>query len=350
MKNLSLFITSCALLFSTNSIAGSFLLNEYNLVTIEDINNPGSLHIDGTSLIGGDINVDQNGVLELGQRISSSSSQESLQLGGIYSGNSNTRGNTSITVDDNSNVVSTILENNVTARTTINGITTNEIGIDITRNAISAVQEQDLSGLSATIEENLTNASDAFKELEENSELTIDSNRSNFSTLTVDDSVSEDEYAVLSITSTDSIFTQSPNQQLEILSETFDNVAGIIINISGTAISNFQTIDFGSNNYSDVIYNFYEAVTITLSSNVYGSILAPLATLTSTSNVEGSVGVKSIGTGFRGEIHEFLTTVTPPSTETPTIEGPVEVSEPSTWLIFSGIAFVLLRLRKSKKA
>ena len=334
MKKLSILITSCALLFSTNSMAGSFLLNDYNLVTIEDVNTTGTLHVDGQSLIGGDLASTQS--KEFGQTLNQD--DISLELGGtILSGNQfNVTG--SVIVDES------LIGEDQNGRTTINGVSVER----------GNVVGGDVSDLSESIEENLTSASDAFKALEVNSTLEEDANRSNVSGLsvglTVNDTVAEDEYAVLSIDSSDDIFTQNANQTLEILSSTVDSVAGIIINVSGTDIN---YLEFNSSNFdfTKVLFNFYEATTITLSRNFYGSILAPLATLTTGSNIDGTVGVRSIGTGFSAEIHEFLTTVTPESTTTTTEEttGPTEVPEPSTWLLFSGLAFILYRIRKSKR-
>ena len=146
MKNLSKIITSCALLLSTSSIAGTFLLEEYNLVTIDSVKTSGTLHVDGQSLIGGDLASTQS--KEFGQTLNKN--ETALELGGtILSGNQfNVTG--TVIVDN------TLIGKDQNRRTTINNVS-------VERGTVVA---GDVSGLSASIEENLTSASDAFKALE----------------------------------------------------------------------------------------------------------------------------------------------------------------------------------------
>lgn len=335
MKKLSRLITSCALLISSNAFAGSFLLNEYNLVTIDGVNSA-NLHVDGQSLIGSDLRVQNNTVL--GQNVGSS--EISAQIGGEFSTRSgiNTGAGATIIVDNS-------LDENGDAINNVNQINSNQVQINNQFVNNGRVESADLSELSETVAENLINASETFSNLSSNSEF-VNTNRQT-TQISLGDDVNSDDYAVLDLAFDDRVFTNSPNQTLELLANVTGSVAGVIINVSGINITSLSFLGASAERSTNILFNFFEAETITLQNQFFGSILAPFAELTSTNNIEGSVGVLSIGSAHSGEIHDDLTTVTLP--ETPEeAEGPVNVPEPSTWILFAGLAFAIVRLRKIK--
>jgi choice-of-anchor A domain-containing protein len=75
-----------------------------------------------------------------------------------------------------------------------------------------------------------------------------------------------------------------------------NNVEAVIINVSGTTI-NFDDNFIGQTNasmQSKVIFNFFEATTVNISNEFFGSILAPNAMLNINSTINGSVFAKDI--------------------------------------------------------
>jgi choice-of-anchor A domain-containing protein len=88
-------------------------------------------------------------------------------------------------------------------------------------------------------------------------------------------------------------------QQIElILSNTTPQL--VVINLYGTSISWtngnlvgdwFTTVNTGR---SHTIWNFYQATTLTFQPNMMGAVLAPYATLSTFSNIDGAVAVKSL--------------------------------------------------------
>jgi len=98
------------------------------------------------------------------------------------------------------------------------------------------------------------------------------------------------------------IFSNPNTQQIELA---LNGADAIVINVSGTDIV-FNSGNFvGSWLTPDVraraIWNFYEAETITLDRNFNGAILAPLAHLTNSTDIDGSVFVGSFDQ--LGEVH-----------------------------------------------
>lgn len=339
MKNLFKYVAVASIaLFSTHTIAGSFLLQDYNLVTIDSVNS-NNLHVDGRSLIGGDLNV-QNTIV-LGQNISNGFS---AAIGGQFNARNGVNvGNGSTLLIDNSvdaygnpiNQVNRINNN----QTLVNGAFVNN----------ADVRTANLSNLSEIVEENLTNASEEFKNLEANSSFV--EVRDNVTGISFDDNLSSSDYAVIDI-DYDDVFANNQNQQLEILANTTNSVESIIINVAGTSIRDFNFIGGNANDTTNVLFNFFEATTISLSRQFFGSILAPLATLTASNNIEGSVGVLSIGGNHTGEIHQFLTSVSIPEPyTTPTPSGDVtEVPAPETWVLFIIFALVIYQLRNRQNS
>lgn len=332
-------VIACSLaILSTYTTAGSFLLEDYNLVTIDSVNS-NNLHVDGRSLIGGDVNV-QNSIV-LGQNVHSGLS---AAIGGEFNARNgvNAGSGSTVIVDNNRDAYGNRI-NQVSSsgnQTRVNGSLINN----------ASVITGDLSRLSQIVEDNLTNFSTDFNNLEANSSFV--EVRDNVTGISFDENLGATDYAILDI-DYDALFGNNQNQQIEILANTTNSVEGIIINVAGTNIRDFNFIGGNANNTTNVLFNFYEATTISLSRQFFGSILAPLATLTASNNVEGSVGVLSLGTNHTGEIHDFLTTVslpdTPDTPDTPeTPDGVTEVPEPLTWVLFISLALITYQIRHRK--
>lgn len=108
------------------------------------------------------------------------------------------------------------------------------------------------------------------------------------------------------------VFNNSNIQQIEL---TPNSATNIVINVSGTTVnfSNGNMVGNWSSPFarSKVIWNFYEATSITLDRNFNGALLAPLAHLTNSTAIDGSVYVASMTQN--GEVHLPLYTGLIPS-------------------------------------
>lgn len=315
-------ITTLLLFLSCSVNAGSFVLQDYNVVTIGDFTT--TSHVDGKVFVGGDLIA--NAKIGIGEHIDSAYTGASLQVAG------NVKGNNAISVHGTmevggSNTLSTFDNGN---KVRVNG---QEI-----QNSNGVTTNSDLTNTAINYKNELEQASTTFQNMDANGTISYSENKK--TTLTVDESLSSDDFAVFNLDDMNQFFSNTANQEIEILANNISDIAGIIINVSGT------TIDQASNNnmlgtifaeFRDkILWNFYEATTISLSANNFmGTLLAPLATVTAFGNIDGSVGAYSLIT--TREIHLENTTITPPSTT-------IEVNEPTT-LIFFAIALMVFARR-----
>ena len=98
----------------------------------------------------------------------------------------------------------------------------------------------------------------------------------------------------------------------------------VLINVSDTTFAEPSGVNFNGNSTTadNVIWNFNNATSISLSSGFYGSILAPNATLTDSSTITGNVAVAKINSA--GEIDFASMNSTPPLNPVPA-GGPLPV-------------------------
>ncbi|HOY21573.1 MAG TPA: choice-of-anchor A family protein [Cellvibrio sp.] len=125
----------------------------------------------------------------------------------------------------------------------------------------------------------------------------------------------------------------------------FGNAQKVVINVSGTNLNGLGSFNFLGNfgasaNYSNILWNFYEAEnTLDLGNRWAGSVLALNAAVDINNDIDGSLAAKSyIGDG---QIHDYHWSYTPPKTNVP---------EPSSLLLsLFGLGLVLLgRARRQK--
>jgi len=130
------------------------------------------------------------------------------------------------------------------------------------------------------------------------------------------------------------------------LSVTNSSGATTVINVSGTNISlNDNFLGSSSELGRNVIWNFYEATTLSLNTAFYGTVLAANAAVTSSNFVEGTLVAKSFNQN--GEIHMDtfqgdLSSVGSSSSAMP---------EPATWaMLILGFGLIGYSLRGRKAA
>lgn len=152
-------------------------------------------------------------------------------------------------------------------------------------------------------------------------------------------------YAVLNLTS--AFFTNYAGQLSYDLPSTS---LPLIINVAGTGPFVYSLNAANSNKAynQSVIWNFYEATSLTFTTMFNGSVLAPYATISNSTPIEGSVAVKAFNQG--GEVHlgtyaaaaTFLRVPTPPP-------GAGAVPEPANWvMLIAGFGLVGATLRRRR--
>jgi choice-of-anchor A domain-containing protein len=119
----------------------------------------------------------------------------------------------------------------------------------------------------------------------------------------------------------------------------------IVFNVSGTSINFSANDESGITGAGDIIWNFYQAKSVTLGTQIAGSVIAPLANVTNNNQIDGAL-VANSWTGS-GELHDDPYTGASPLPPTTVSAAP----EPSTWaLTLMGIGALGLMLRRARRA
>jgi len=339
MTKLSVVVFFLCLTCSSFVNASSFVLNDYNLITIGDVNS-NSLHVHGNAFIGG--NLDANNV-DIGNDISNSNV---LELAGQL------KKNIKILGHNNTAQVSGI----VTGQFDQNGVKSNTLTVDshTISNGAGVTQNETLSDKLVTIKKSLSDAANDFSELDDKNSVDRNDNKLNVNSL------DDNGFAVFELGTKDrngnnSYLLSNQNKDLEIIynlsNDTLNDLGGVIINVPGTNVDFSKNNNKVSANYflsttegrAKVLWNFFEATTIKLNANFYGSILAPLALLTSSSDIDGSVAVYGLTEQHSGQIHLPTPELSAPSSGADAIKVP----EPSSIALFIGALFFILRKKNN---
>lgn len=308
-----------SLLVSNHCFAGTFLLNDYNIITLGDFSS--NSEVEGRTFVGG--NIIGGSSHNFGIHLSSPYIGPTLQVagqinGGASSGPLSVQGGLQVGLNNSVNWNSKRVNNRKI-------------------NNSNSIVKTDLSTIKASYAAELTADSSTFKNMISNSNVIIPSGQPGPYKFNVDQSLGVNDYGVFDITQW-GIFGNSKVQQIEMLANNVSSLAGIVINVGGLNVNWSNSGNMVGNVFNSlagrekILWNFYEAQTIQLNAhNFMGSILAPYATVTAANPIEGSLGVFSLLT--TSEVHLPNSIIEVPET--------ISVPEPNTINLIMVILFLL---------
>ncbi len=312
----ALFSVSCLLNVANAGVLDT--LNHYNLIVFDNLQS--NSEVEGRTLVGGSLIGDQYS--NYGIHLPNNNATDyALTVAGNIDANINVQSGYSVLKGGG------------------NGIINNAASVD---NFSTQAAQLDLTQLAS----DLYDFSQFLKDIAPNSILDARDPNNNFGpapgTFQIGSSVGND-VAVFS-TSNDLFFANGNIQQYDI-DFNGQQPSSILINVAGTDINDSvlgnAVGSFASEQWRDkVIWNFFEATNINLQKSLNGSLLAPLAHLTNTTTIEGTVVVNSFQQ--QGEVH--LATFSGTGLVESTVDIPepvVDVPEPNSRLL---MVFSLLGL------
>lgn len=278
---LARFLSVCvAFLLAARVGAASFPLGTYNLVVLGNLSS--SSEVEGRTWVGGNL--------------TGGSSNYGIKLNGITP--------SVVTLAVGGNIA--VSNVNMTFGSATYG---GSLSGNINLNQSGATKTGGVALDNATMSQALHDASTTFKNLSANSSVSLPSGQPGPVNFNVSAGVTD---AVFSVTAAQ-IFGNNNAQQINL--NNASGVNSIVINVAGTNVdfnggTNFTSAFNDSSLRSKIVWNFYQATTMNIGRNFYGSLLAPDATLTNSTAIEGSVGVANFTQN--GEVHLPLSTVSVP--------------------------------------
>jgi choice-of-anchor A domain-containing protein len=315
MKKINTMLVLIAGIYSQFSAAGPIeTLSEYNLVVLNNLYT--TSEVEGKTLVGGDL----SGTSNYGTRITQNAivPETTLIVGG------NIAAGTTINANGQTVVVGGTNNGTVNSKALLTNTTTLDFDL---------------------VKSEFTNFSGYLSELAVNSTLSSPTTQPGAASFQIGSDVNNG-IAVFSIDQAD-FFGNSKIQQYDVSST---SASTVVINVSGTTINGVNALNpVGSFNnssfYSNVIWNFYEATSITLNTLFQGSLIAPFADLTSSTPIQGSVIVNNYYQN--GEVHLPSFNGTIDYDASTVITTPVaSVPAPSSLIIFASALFGLMMWRR----
>jgi choice-of-anchor A domain-containing protein len=99
-----------------------------------------------------------------------------------------------------------------------------------------------------------------------------------------------------------------------------DGASTVVINVSGTSVSDYANDESGTTGANNIIWNFYQATSVTLGTQIGGTVLATGAAVTNDNQIDGALVAQSWN--GNGELHDWgfdgvLPTTSQPQTAVP---------------------------------
>lgn len=299
-----------ALAFALSAGASAGLINDYNLIVTGNLDSQSN--VEGRTWVGGNLTTTAS---DYGKNLTPSSNYTGIDVlrvgGNIFGGNVNMQAGTLRRAGTRSGNVN------------LNGVGSAE------------VVDGSVATQSASLSSQLLAYSSTYQAMSANSVVQMPTSQPGPAKFIATPST-PGGVAVFFISNPSALFSSSLVQQIELVvnsaSAIVVNVAGTTINVNGGNFVGAWTQAFARAN---TIWNFYEATTLNVDRSINGAILAPNAHLINTTNIEGSVFVKSMKQ--RGEVH------------LPGFTGPDGVPVPlpsAAGLSIAGLAFMASRRRR----
>jgi choice-of-anchor A domain-containing protein len=138
--------------------------------------------------------------------------------------------------------------------------------------------------------------------------------------------------AVFNITATQ--LAAIPSYQINM-----NGASTVIFNVSGSVVNFSANDESGATGANNIIWNFYNATSVNLVTQIAGTVLAPGANVSNGNQIEGTL-VADSWTGS-GELHDYGFTGSLPSTPS----TPTPTPEPASWMaLLLGLGVIASRL------
>ncbi len=318
------------------AVVSTDALREWNLIVFGNVTSKSE--VEGRTFIGGNLEGSSSNYM-IRTPAASPTGQPGLTVVGNVTGDTKNLNNGS----------GAVIGGNVTSGFNLNGpaqtvkvggtIANTNVNQNTVQSGLAASNQYFLSDLNqqkSLLQSSLTDLSGSLSRLPATNSVTIANNRATFVAAPQGGSAP----AVFNLTAA----------QLATFGEIALNVNGadtVVINVSGETINLDDNFLGGTTGLGErVIWNFYQAKTLTLSTAWGGSVLAPLAAATTGNYIEGSAVFASLTQN--GEFHlgtykgGYYPPLVPPGGDTSTGGGTgTRVPEPATWLFLAGAMALL---------